>query len=184
MNDILQKPAAHRKPKGGLLPSVGVIFLAISLFYGCASYQLGPPQGLPFRTLHVEMVGNEAMAPQAQALLTKNLIEAFLRDGTVAIVNSDRAEAELKVIISSYGLRQAATQEEDTVLGRSFGLTLVATATLLNSGSGDFYFRDRLISADEIAYSDSGLNQAEFQAMPLLARNLAAKIKDSVLNTW
>ena len=184
MNDTLHKHAPHGKLRGFHLPRAGAILLSTFLICGCASYKLGPPQGLPFRTLYVETVKNESIAPQAQALLTRNLIEAFLRDGTVSIVEKNRAEAALRVTISSYSRRRAATQEEDTVLGRSFGLTLQVSATLVDNTNGDLYFKDRLISASEIAYSDSGLNQAEFQAMPLLARNLAAKIKDSVLNVW
>ncbi len=130
------------------------------------------------------MVANKSTAPQAQALLTRNLTEAFLRDGRLSIVNEDQAEATLSVTLSGFDRRLAATEESDTVLGRSFNLTLEAAATLVDNGSGKIYFKNRKLAADEIAYADGGLNQAEYQAMPLLARNLAAKIKDSVVNTW
>ena len=132
----------------------------------------------------MDLSQNQSTAPQAQALLTRNLIEAFLRDGRLSIANIDRAEATLRVTLSHFNRRFAATQEADTALGRSFGLTLEATATLVDNASGKTYFRDRIFTADDIAYADSGLNQAEYQAIPRLAQNLANKIKDSVVNTW
>ncbi len=166
---------------GLLLPSTLLLLICTC---GCASYKLGPPQDLPFRTLHVDLVKNESTAPQAEALLTRNLIEAFLRDGSLSIVEESQADATLRVTISSFGRRLAATQETDTVLGRSFGLFMESTATLTDNSNGNPYFKDRRITADEVAYADSGLNQAEFQTMPLLLRRLATRIKDSVVNTW
>ncbi len=132
----------------------------------------------------MEFAQNQSTAAQAQVLLTRNLVEAFLRDGRLSITNKDRAEATLRVTLSHFRRRLAASQESDTALGRSFGLTLEATATLMDNASGKTFFKDRRFTADEIAYADSGLNQAEYQAMPRLARNLAKIIKDSVVNTW
>lgn len=173
------KPLINRGPCLTLLP------LIVLLFSSCASYELGSPTAqLPFSTLYIETVENRSFAPQAQALLTDNLVQAFLRDGSVRIVNTEDADATLSVTLSSYNRDLAASQSGDTALGRTFDITLEAMATLTDNRTGETYFRERRHSASKLAFVDSGLSQSEYQLMPVLTHDLASRIKDTIVSAW
>ena len=162
-----------------LLHTAGALLLA-----GCVNYRLGPPQDLPFRSIHIRTVQNDSFAPQAQAVVSENLIEAFLRDGSVLVESAGRADATLEVTLSRYHRERSATQLHDTVLGRSFRLQLQARVSLLDNRAGGTYFADREFAVTEEAFIDDGLQRAEYQTIPILARELAKQIRDYVLNVW
>lgn len=105
-----------------------VIFLFLT---GCVHYRLGPPQKLPFRSIHIRAVQNDSFAPQTHAVVSENLIEAFLRDGSVLVESFDRADATLEVTLFGYQRERSTTQLHDTALGRSFRLQLQARVSLL-----------------------------------------------------
>ena len=73
----------------GLIVGRLIAGLALLAFVGgCANYQLGTGGKLTFATLYLEPVANHTTLPQAQALVSSQLRERFLRDGRVTLVNS------------------------------------------------------------------------------------------------
>lgn len=172
--------SAHRFLACLLAPAALLLFVA-----GCAHYQLGTGQGPGFRTLYVEPVANRTLVPQARALLTTQLREAFLRDGRVTLVNSAaEADATLAITLSEYRRDVRAVREDDTGLARKFDLTLAATCVLRDNRGGKNIFENRVISAQREAFTDSGQLQAEYQTLPLLADALAAKVAHAALDVW
>ncbi|WP_052361934.1 LPS assembly lipoprotein LptE [Geminisphaera colitermitum] len=154
---------------------------------GCSHYQLGTNNRVKFDTLYIAPVGNSAALPQAQAVVTTQLRETFLRDGRVILVNTpEDADAILKVDLSNYSRNTAVSRRDDTGLARKFDVTLRARVTLLdNKEGGKPIFTDRRLEAVRQLYTDDGQQlQAEYQLLPLLAETLAEKVRGSVLDTW
>ncbi len=110
------------------LSAVLCLLSAVLLFGpGCAHYQLGTDAAgkLTFQTLYLEPVENKTLLPQARALLSTQLREAFARDGRVTLVNApEAADATLAVTITSYRRDVQTVREGDTGLARKFNLTL------------------------------------------------------------
>jgi outer membrane lipopolysaccharide assembly protein LptE/RlpB len=173
------------------LPALGIALgLALS---GCAHYRLGPGAPPAFATLYVAPVVAAAPIPQAQAVATSALREAFARDGRVRLVDTaEAAEAVLEVTLVSYGREVATVQANDTGLARKFDLTLTATATLRDPRAGRDLFTGRPLSARRQAFTDSprepgrfdNQGQAEYQALPILAEALATRTVSAVLDVW
>jgi hypothetical protein len=175
-------------------------FLALAcvgFFGGCKSYQFGNATELPFESIYIQPVANESFAPQAQALLSAQIRDAFIRDGRTRLVTKEAdADAVLIVSLTEYGRQAAARQSEDTVVARDFDLTLAATVSLYDQNKGDYYFSGRILEERSNAYADNpyaanpaisgtqGFLQSEYQAMPRLTRDLARKIADEVLSPW
>lgn len=169
---------------------------AVSFTSGCKSYQLGNPAELPFQSIYVKPVTNDSYAPQAQALLSSQIRDAFIRDGRTKLVASEAdADAVLLVNLTEYNRRAAARQSSDTVRAADFDLTLVTEVSLYNQNKGDYFFQKRVIQESSNAfvgnpYATTGavqtqdFLQSEYQAMPLLTRDLARKIADEVLSPW
>lgn len=152
------------------------------LLSGCASYKLGSSD-LPFKKLYVEPARNDSYAPQAQALLTEQTMQALMRDTRIKLTDKENADAILSIMIAQYERRLSATQSTDTARARSYDLHMVAHVSLTDA-NGEAYFKNRTIESSQIAYSDSGLQPAEYQSMPALTRKLSEQIRTEVLSTW
>ena len=170
------------------LSAVLCLLSAVLLFGpGCAHYQLGTGAAgkLTFQTLYLEPVENKTLLPQARALLSTQLREAFARDGRVTLVNApEAADATLAVTITSYRRDVQTVREGDTGLARKFNLTLATTATLRDRRADKALFENRPISVQREAFTDSGQLQSEHQTLPLLAESLAAKVTHAALDVW
>jgi hypothetical protein len=162
---------------------------------GCASYKLGSHAELPFKSIYVRPATNESFAPQAQALVSAQIRQAFIRDGRVKIVSDEStADAILEVAITDYETRSRARQRNDTVTASTYRLELTAKISLFNANAGDFYFQDREIVENSGIYADNpyatttretqSYIRAEYNAMTRLARGVARQVADEVLSPW
>ena len=82
---------------------------AMAFISGCNSYQLGNPVELPFESIYIKPVSNDSFAPQAQALLSMQIRDAFIRDGRTKLVTSrEAADAVLLINLTDYKRLAAA----------------------------------------------------------------------------
>lgn len=152
---------------------------------GCAGYQLGTGTQPKFTTLFIAPVTTEALIPQARELVTTQLREAFLKDGRVKLVASPaEAEAVLRVSLTGYDRTVAVSRQDDTGLARRFDLSLRAQATLTDQRTRQTLFAQRPLTAKRGVFTDSGLVPSEYQALSLLAEQLAGEATHAVLDTW
>lgn len=154
-------------------------------FTGCASYQLGTGSTAKFTTLYIAPITSDVLIPQAQALVTTQLREAFIRDGRSTLVNSaEAADAVLNITLAGYSRTVAVSRPDDTGLARRFDVRLQARATLLDNRTKLPYFSQRPLDASRGVFTDSGLVPSEYQALPLLAELIASEAVHAVLDTW
>ena len=176
--------SVHSVTKFPAWPAFLALAVALLAGAGCAHYRLGTDAKLAFHTLYLEPVENKTLLPQARALVSTQLREAFARDGRVALANSSTdAEATLAVTITSYRRDVLTVREGDTGLARKFNLTLATTCTLRDR-SGRILFENRPVEVHREAFTDSGQLQSEYQTLPLLAESLADKVTHAALDVW
>ncbi|HTJ77548.1 MAG TPA: LptE family protein [Rariglobus sp.] len=165
-----------------------VLFFCIAGLFalsGCSSYHLGSGGKLTFTTLYVAPVVNESNLPQAVALVSTQLREAFLKDGRVSLVNNaEDADAVLTVKLTKYGRQSTASQSNDTGLARKFDVTLNAEASLRDNHKGKFLFEKRKVEAVREVFTDSGQLQSEYNTVPLLAETLSKNVLNATLDVW
>ncbi len=154
------------------------------LLSGCSAYQLGAPDEFPFASIYVEPVDNRTFAPQAASVLTSQIIREFERDGRLTPEPESSADARLAIELVELTREIRVMREDDTGLARKIRLTLVADCSLTRNGTGEVFFSKRQITAEAEVFLDDGQNPAEFQATPVLTRNLAFKVSHAVLDTW
>ncbi|HVT74280.1 MAG TPA: LPS assembly lipoprotein LptE [Lacunisphaera sp.] len=152
---------------------------------GCAAYRLGTGAEPKFATLFIAPVASTTTIPQAQAVITTQLRETIGRDGRVRLVNSpEAADAVLQVTLLAYDRAVAVSLPTDTGLARRFDVTLRAEATLTDNRTKAAIFTKRPLVAERGVFTDSGLVPSEYQALPLLAEQLADRAAHAVLDTW
>ena len=168
------------------------IVFASCFLASCAHYQLGTQGQLAFTRLYVAPVKNDAALPQATAIFSAQLREAFLRDSRIVLVNSpEDADATLTVSLARLDRRVATVRPDDTGLARKFELTLNALCTLRDNRSGAALFEARPVEAMRQVFTtptpntrESDQLQAEYNLMPHLAKSLADRVAHAVLDVW
>jgi len=175
------------------LLSAGLILFAFS---SCRSYNLGHPGELAFESIYIAPVKNDSYAPQAQALVSSDIREAFIRDARVKVVTSEEAaDVVLEVTLTEYKRSPGARSNVDTVQAFDFDITLESKVGLYDPISGKYLFENERIEARTNAYTENpyagagALNTqtyhiAERQALPNLSRSMAQRIADRVLSAW
>lgn len=168
-----------------LVRQLGFGLAATLLLAGCANYRLGTGAEPKFARLFVEPVTTETLIPQAQALVGTQVREAFIKDGRVEIVNSPgEADATLKIALVGYERDPTVAQTQDTGLARRFDVSLRARITVTDLRSKEVLIANRVLTARRGVFTDSGLQQAEYQTLPLLAESLATDTVHLLLDTW
>ncbi|MDD3180091.1 MAG: LPS assembly lipoprotein LptE [Opitutaceae bacterium] len=163
----------------------GALWIGLLILAGCSHYKLGTGAPRSFSTLYIPPVVARALLPQAAALVSTQVREAFLRDGRVTVVNSaDAADATLQIDLERYDRETAVARSDDTGLARKLDVRLYASCTLLDLRSRQTLFTRRPVVATRGVFADSGQLQAEYQALPLLAQDLSGQIVHAVLDTW
>ena len=170
-----------------------VSIIVLSLFNGCANYQLGSAAEIPFKSIYIKPAANHSFAPQAQPIVSAQIREAFIRDARVKLVASEEAaDAVLFVDLTEYTRSAGARSNRDTVIAKDFNIRLTAEISLFNQAKGNYLFKERSVQADTQAYTGNpyaeseitSYQQSERQAMTQLAREIARKITDEVLSPW
>ena len=161
-------------------------------FTGCSHYQLGTQGRLTFTRLYLAPVQNDAALPQAAALFSTQLREALLRDSRLILVNNpEDAEATLTISLNRLDRRVATVRPDDTGLSRKFELALTALCTLRDTRTSTMLFEARPVEAMRQVFTtptpsirESDQLQAEYNAMPHLAKALADRVAHTVLDVW
>lgn len=164
------------------------IILAFALaaalsFLSACNYTLGPGGKLPFTTIEIAPIVNEADLPQAQAALARDISDILNREPRLSTVIENGA-AELSVVIAEVRRSVASTSGRDTVLASSQQVTLVLKCSLYNNRTGKYYFRNRQVSVSTEVYAGTSPGLSETQAFPVLSREAARKIRDLVTGVW
>jgi hypothetical protein len=174
-----------------------VIALVVSAFSsailsGCAAYRWGePPTGAASRptlagtipssaTLFVPPPTNASFAPQIHVPLATALREALLRRGH-AVASRKSADLLLDWEVIDYQQIRFSGTLNDSGRPRSLDLNLHLRVSLKDAKTGEALVRDREITARRRILSDSGLSEAERQAIPILAEDIARQIADLLI---
>jgi hypothetical protein len=172
--------ASRRSLVAAAVAAITILFVA-----GCASYQLGSPSEPKFTTVFVAPVANDTFLPQSRAAVTTSIREAFSRDGRVALAASPGgSDRILEVRLVDFSREMTSAQRDDTALARKYALTLTAEVRLVDPAQPDAATPAWQVAVSVDSFTDSGQQQSEFQAVPLLAASLAREIVHRVLDTW
>ncbi|MEM8549598.1 MAG: LPS assembly lipoprotein LptE [Verrucomicrobiota bacterium] len=154
------------------------------LLNGCANYQLGTPGELPFRSIYVEPVRNNTFAPQVSAVLSDQIVEKLQQQPNLFVSDQSQADVTLMTTVVEYDREIGATQRSDTALAQSYNLIMRCNISLRDNRTGEIIMNSRSVQAEQQAFVDGGFLTAEYQALPVLTRDMARSITNEVVSVW
>ena len=164
-----------------------VLSTALGLLGSCATYQLGAPGGSnSYRTIYVKPVRNDSTFPMLKATLTASLRKSIQESGFLSNADESEADTILETRVVSVKRDIAAVSSIDVGRGRKYELEFETLCTLYQIEDGQMtpLFANRRVIAKQDIFADSGQVNAEHQAGPEIARKIARRISESILDTW
>lgn len=159
--------------------------LASLLFGGCTAYQMGTPATLPYKSIAVAPPSNYSSLPQLEGPLNAALRKAIQSSGELALATNGDPDATLEVSVLEVRRDIAAVSASDVGRGRKFELSTKLEISLKKGdGTGQYYFQSRPLSITQDIYTESGLVDAEYQAVPEISRQIASRVAESLVDVW
>ncbi|MBK1878642.1 LPS assembly lipoprotein LptE [Pelagicoccus mobilis] len=159
--------------------------LVTLLFTGCASYQMGEPTELPYRTIYVAPPQNLSTLAKLEGPLNAALRQEILQTSSLELAQPGRQDATLDLTLTKAKREIAAVTTEDLGRGRKFELVLDFELSLKRPGNNEDYFvQSREFTIKRDIFTESGLVDAEYQAGPEISREAAEKAIQIITDLW
>lgn len=164
-----------------LLGAIGALLLS-----GCATYQMGTSAQLPYQNIAVGAPRNFSSLPQIEGPLNAALRQAIQSSKPLAIASANEADAILEVTLLDIRRSTAAANPQDLGRGRKFTLVLQLEYSLRKPGDSEevYFYRGRPLTITRDIYSDSGQVDAEYQAIPAISQEIAARVTEKLVDLW
>ncbi len=159
--------------------------IACALLGGCG-YKLGEIRPTPMRSvrnLAVPTFKNKTYEPRVEVLLADTLIKTLQEDGTYTIVSEDNAEAILNCTLTRIERSSLRSVQNNVLATAEFGLRLDIAYQVSDRVTGSILKKGR-VNGDTSFFSNTDLQTAERQAIPVAARNAAIKLTTEVAEGW
>ena len=94
-----------------------VLAIYCLFFSGCGYHLVGTGNALPshIKTIHIPVFENTSSQPEIHRQLTSFVLQSFISDGRLKIVNKDEADLIVDATLSYYNLRNVAFSSQDLV---------------------------------------------------------------------
>jgi hypothetical protein len=145
---------------------------------GCAGYHLGPVNsGVVAGAQSVEVVpfNNQTLQPQLGDAVTRALRERLQIDGTYRLTTRGPGDVVVTGVITSYLREGASFLQTDATTAVNYRVSITAHVTARDHATGKVVL-DKNVNGYTLVQSGTDLTDAERQALPLLAADLARNI--------
>jgi len=153
-----------------------VLFLA-----GCAGYHLGPvnpaAQAGGGESIEVLPFNNQTLQPRLGSALTQALREQLQTDGTYRLAGHGPGDIVVSGVITRYNREGLSFLNADVATPQDYRVDITAHVTARERATSKILL-DKDVKGDTLVHVGGDLADAERQALPLLAQDLARNITE------
>jgi hypothetical protein len=135
------------------------------------------------RTLAVPTFKNRTYEPRVEVLLADTLIKTLQEDGTYTIVSDDTADAIMHCTLNKVERRSLRSVQNNVLATAEFGLFLDIAYEVTDRVTGSLLKKGR-VNGRSSFFSNTDLQTAERQAIPVAVRNAAIQLTVEVAEGW
>jgi hypothetical protein len=171
----------------GSASRAGLALLVVMAFAGCAGYRVGNISGREIqgvRSVYVPVVKNTSLEPDIQMDVTNGIIRRFNDDGTLQVNQSANADSELDVVITNVAHTPIRSSSSDLLITAEYQLRIEGIATYVNRRLGRRIFENIPVTGSTTFFTQSDIQEAERQALPLAADDLANNTVKLITEGW
>jgi len=147
---------------------------ALMSLAGCAGYHLGPVNASvePGRSIEIIPFNNRTFEPRLGDAVTRALRERIQTDGTYRLTTSGDGDIVVTGVITRYNHEALSYLNTDVATVGNYRVDVTARVTVRERSSGNLLW-EKNVSGYTLIHVGTDLADAERQAMPLLAEDLA-----------
>ncbi len=171
---------------GSVIRPLSVLLFVLALT-GCAGYRVGDVSGRNLqgvRSVYVPVVKNASLEPDLQMTVTNAIIRRFNNDGTLTVNQNASADSEIDVIVTNIDHTPIRSSNSDLLITAEYQLRIDANVTFINRKLGRKVFENITVTGSTNYFSQANLLEAERQALPLAAEDLATNAVKLVTEGW
>ncbi|MSU34818.1 MAG: hypothetical protein EXS36_06845 [Pedosphaera sp.] len=148
---------------------------------GCAGYHLGPSNGqiAGERSVAVPLFRNETREPRVAVTVAQALRRRVQRDGTLRLATHGTADIVLSGVLIAYDRQILSYQPNDVITPRDYVAKMTARVTAKDGGRTLF---EREFTGHTTVRLATDPAQAEAQALPMIAEDLARRIAEALVD--
>jgi hypothetical protein len=159
------------------------LLLCVSIFSGCAGWQVGSPLPESIQSVSVVVV-NKTDEPSIEVQINKSLRAELQMDGRLDIRTEEESDTVLKVTLTHYRLQPIAFDNRRGTLASEYRLTLSGRAVFCCAETGNVLQEvPILIGEAEVPYTGD-LTSAKLSGLPKAADDLARKVVSQTVTVW
>lgn len=168
-----------------VLRGIWISCIAVALS-GCASYKLGPTNGLAAGEKSVQVVpfSNQTLEPRLGDALTGALRKELQRDGTYKLATPEGADIVVSGEIVQYNRSAQSFVATDVITPRDYRVSLVAQVTARDRATGKVLL-NKAFTGNTLLRVTTDLTSGDRAALPLLATDVARQVTTSLADgSW
>ncbi len=158
--------------------------LGCAFAMGCFGYRVGPILKADYKSIAVPMFKNKTYKPQLEAQITNGIIKRFQADGTLNIDSEDNADVVLYGEIIGYNRYALRLAQRDVNIPREYRLTITVRVEAYNRRTGKIVLKETKVSGSADTFIGSDQQSAEYQALPLVAEDIARQVVSLLVESW
>jgi hypothetical protein len=169
-----------------ILSRVAVILagLGCALAAGCMGYHVGPVLKADYRSVAVPMFRNKTYKPQLEAQITNGIIKRLQADGTLRVDSVAKADVVVTGEIINYNRLALRLAKEDTRVPREYRLIITVNVAAHDRRTGKVVLKPTDVSGSADMFIGFDLQSAEYQALPLVADDVARQVVSLLVESW
>ena len=169
-----------------ILSRVAVILtgLGCALAVGCLGYRVGPILKADYRSVAVPMFKNKTYKPQLEAQITNGIIKRLQTDGTLRVDSEANADVVVTGEIIRYNRLALRLLQENADVPREYRLVIVVHVEAHDRLTGKVVLKPTDISGSADMFIGSDQQSAEYQALPLVADDVARQVVSLLVESW
>lgn len=169
-----------------ILSRVAVIltYLGCALAVGCMGYRVGPVLKADYRSVAVPMFKNKTYKPQLEAQITNGIIVRLQADGTLRVDSEANADIVVTGEIIRYNRLALRLAQEDADVPREYRLEIVVHVEAHDRRTGKVVLKPTDITGKADMFIGTDQQSAEYQALPLVADDVARQVVDLLVESW
>lgn len=166
--------------------SIGVLFVLLGCFAGCAGYTLGPTpptymKGV--RRVAVPVFKNITVTPDIETLVTTTVIKQIQHDGTYEVTGLDGADAVVVGTIASVDRSKARSLQGNVLASAEFNLRVTIEFRIERPNTGQL-LAQRNIEGDTSFFVGNDIYTQEREAIPLAVQDAAVQFVSFLSEGW
>ena len=164
------------------LSKIFILLMLTMILPGCRYHAGYPIARSGIQSIYVSPAVTEAVVAQMSGILSRQIREEIMHLGIATLSSETDSDATLETTITHYGRSIGSVEEYDIDTAKTLSLSATIRCSLKSNSSGEYFFRDKSLSASLNINATDSAQAIEYQRMPQLSHKLAKQLVMLIAN--